>query len=161
MLCGDERTTAVGIRHQVHRSVEQWSRLLSKPPADQRSGSSCSWSLLRICAEVSGAPKLDYSISQILYHRECASITAGTFRSNWEYSCRVWEHIAWRQGCLGASRGTWKYWCGHPECFGGLPVASRPLYIVPMQMNHSIVRKRSAGMMNRQLRVIKKCLLKW
>jgi len=46
----------------------QQSWLLSKYPAELRSSLCISRSLLQICAEVSGAPKFDYSISQISEH---------------------------------------------------------------------------------------------
>jgi len=35
MPCGDVRTTAVRIWHQVTRCAAQWSQLLSKSPPDQ------------------------------------------------------------------------------------------------------------------------------
>ena len=65
MPCGYVRTTAVRIRHQVSHRVAQPSRLLTKYPAEQHSGLSFSRSVLQICTKVSGAPKFDYSISQI------------------------------------------------------------------------------------------------
>jgi len=81
MPCGYARTSAVRIRDQVSCRAAQRSRLLSKSPAELCSGVSFSRSLPQICAEVSGPPKFDYSISQISKHPECTSITAGAFRN--------------------------------------------------------------------------------
>jgi len=50
---------------------------------------SLSWSQshLQTCAEFSAALIYDYPISQISSHPEYTSITAGAFRSTWEWSC--------------------------------------------------------------------------
>jgi len=92
------------------------------------------------CLRLTGAcvpptPQFDYPISQISYSPECTSITAGDLRNNWECTYRVWEHFAKLQGGLGASGSTLKHSWGLPECLGGLHVASRVIYIVPMHYN--------------------------
>jgi len=56
--------------------------------------------------------------------------------ASWECSCRVWDHFAQLQGGLGASRCTSNHWSGHPECLGGLRVASGPIYILVMHYRH-------------------------
>ena len=132
MPCGYLRTTAVRIRHHVCRRAVQLSRLLSKSPAELHSGLSSSCSLPQTCPEVSAAPRFHYCISQISWHPECTSITAGVFRSTWDCSCRVWEHFAYLQGGLGAYKSIYKHWWGRPECLGGLHAAPRPIYIFLM-----------------------------
>jgi hypothetical protein len=62
---GYERTTAVRIQHHVSHRAAQLSRVLMKYHAKLHTGFSFSQSHLPLCAEVSGAPKFDYSISQI------------------------------------------------------------------------------------------------
>jgi hypothetical protein len=64
-MWGYVRTTAGRIQHHVSRSAAQRSRLLSKYPTPLHSSLNFSQSLPQICAEVSEAPKFDYSISQI------------------------------------------------------------------------------------------------
>jgi hypothetical protein len=132
MACGYVRTTAVRIEHQFSCKAAQMSRRLPKCPVELCSSLSFSWSLLQIYAEVSGAPKFNYSISQTLKHPECTSITAGAFSSIWECSCKVWEHFAYIERGLGACRCTYKHRWGRPECLGRFHVASGPIYILLM-----------------------------
>jgi hypothetical protein len=88
------------------------SRLLSTYPTELCSGLSFCWSLLQIWAEVPRASKWYYSIKDISKHPgEC--------------SCRVWEHFAYLQRGMRASRSTSKHWWGCLECLGGLCVALR------------------------------------
>jgi len=90
MACGYVRTTAVRIWDQVSRTAAQQSRLPSKYPAELCSRLSLSRSVLLICAEVSGVPTFDYSLSQISKHPENALVESeGTVQS----SRGVWEHL--------------------------------------------------------------------
>ena len=129
MPCSYVRTTAVRIWHKVSHRAVQWSRLLSKYPAELHSGLNFCQSLPQICTEVSGVSKFAYSISQISENPECSSITAGAFRCTWECSCTVWAHFAYLQGGLEASWSTQKHWWDCPESLGRLCVASGPIYI--------------------------------
>jgi len=121
------KTTPARIQHQVSPRAEQRSQLLWKSPPELCCGLTCSWSLLQTCTEVKVTPKLDNPISQISEHPECTSITAGAFWIIWEYSCRVWEHIAKLQEGLGASGSTGEHWWGRPERLKGLHVVSGPI----------------------------------
>jgi hypothetical protein len=75
-------------------------------PSKNHCSENMALSLPQTCAEVLAAPKFDYPNSQNSYHPKCTSITAGAFRSMWEFSCTVWKHFAKHQGGLGASGST-------------------------------------------------------
>jgi len=107
MLCGNVRTTAVGILHRASRCAARRSWLLLKSLADLRRG-------LR-------SSKLSLS-------------NRANPIASWKCSCRVWEYFALFQGSLGASRSTSKHWWRRPEGLGGLHVASQPNYISLMSM---------------------------
>ena len=63
-------------------------------------GVRCSPNLLQICADVSAALNFNYSMSQILYHLECTSITVHAFKC-------TGNALAETESTLLASRGGW------------------------------------------------------
>jgi len=123
MPCEYARTTAVRIRHQVSCWAAQQSRLLSMYHAELHSCLGISRSFLQICAEVSGASKFEYSISQISKHPENALAESN---STLQSSRGVSKHLEVLRKC----------WWGHLECLGGLRVVSWPIYNLLMQLVH-------------------------
>jgi len=105
MPCGYERTAAVIIRHQVSRRAAQRPPLLSNHPEEQRSGLSFSRSLSQISAEVSGAQKFDYSISQISEHPGNALAES---ESTLLSSRGVWEHLEVLRSTGEVTRSVWE-----------------------------------------------------
>jgi len=101
---------------ELHRGDIRSSRRPLQPCADSLSCSRC---LLQSCTDVSVAPKYNYPWSQISYHLESATITAGDFQDIWESLCIIWEYFAQHMGGQQVSGMTLQPRHRQPGCLVG------------------------------------------